>query len=70
MENQDSLELALSIISGRKKVGHLSQRDWEELGYDTYRFGWRDRPNEDDIKIKAEEIIFNCLVNGVQKEEK
>lgn len=59
--NEAQLRLALSIISGRKQRTGMDDSDWNLLGYDVYKFGYYGTPNNDDIKERAEDIIFDAL---------
>jgi hypothetical protein len=58
---QRRLRMALGILSGRV----LSPNDdtLEKLGYDPYKFSGYGRPSVDEIRRKAEEIVFAAIQN-------
>ena len=54
------LRLALGIISGRIKS--LSADDFNDLGYDSYKFGHYGKPDEDELKQRAEDILIDAIL--------
>lgn len=54
------LRLAIAIVSGRKTS--FDSEDYLDLGYDPYRFGYYGTPSLDDVKEKAESILYNAIM--------
>ncbi len=54
------LRLAIAIVSGRKTS--FDSEDYINLGYDPYRFGYYGTPSPDDVKEKAESILYNAIM--------
>jgi hypothetical protein len=65
--NLDKLRFALGILSGRIEVG--DNFDWDRLGYDPYRFGAFGTPSASDVREKAEDIVYDAIVEvtGIEK---
>ena len=60
-KNRKKVSLALSIISGRASIKFLDSEEWDLLGCDFYRFHGMGLPDEDNVKVKAEEIILDAI---------
>ncbi len=71
-EEKKQLRLALGIISGRKDISILMKYRDEEvllLGYDPTKMGYYGRPTEDDVRQRAEELVYEHLVGSFKSEE-
>ncbi len=62
MGKEQKIYLALGILSGRIAASYLDSDEYELLGYDTYKFSYYGRPDELDIKQKAENIIYDTII--------
>ncbi len=62
MEKEQKIYLALGILSGRIDASYLDSDEYKLLGYDTYKFSYYGRPDEFDIKQKAENIIYDAII--------
>lgn len=60
--------LALGIISGR--VVDLDLDDYNEIGFDSYKFGYYGKPTFEEIKRKAEGIILDLLFPDTEESER
>lgn len=56
MMNQDKIKLALAVLSGR--LVNLDNEKLKLLGFNTYNFWKEGKLSSDEIKIKAENIIY------------
>ena len=55
------LRLSLKIISGRKKYEDLDYNHFEILGWDSYKFGYSGKPSENEVKERAEDIVYDAI---------
>jgi len=58
---RSKLRLVLSIVSQRRKFDDLTVRDFELLGYDTYKFGAYGKPDRDEVLSQCEGFLFDCI---------
>ena len=63
---KDKARLALRIISGGLVADELGTLQMELLGYDTCNFYHLGRPTEEQVKIKAEEILLDAIFGDKQ----
>lgn len=59
--------LALGILSGRKAPEHVGIEDHLLLGYDPSQFACYGRPDDVNLKERAEEVLFGLLFRGGEK---
>lgn len=63
--DEEALRVSLGIISGRLRASDLSVGNVCSLRYDSHRY-W-DGIRDDDLKETAEDIITECIINGVNR---
>ena len=54
------LRLALGILSGRIKDIDIDQ--YATLGYDAYKFSAFGKPDENELRSRAEDIVFDAIM--------
>lgn len=58
------LRRALTILSGTKRIEDVCHDDLAELGYDPYKFSYYGKPNAAEIREKAEDIVYQAIVQA------
>lgn len=61
MKKRELARLALRIISGRYNGEYLDNETYLALGYDPYRFSYYGRPDDSELKEKAEDILLDLI---------
>lgn len=56
----EDLRLALGILSGRIK--DIDVHQYGMLGYDTYKFSAFGKPDENELRSRAEDIVFDAIM--------
>jgi hypothetical protein len=52
---------AIRILCSTDLLHQLDGRDYDILGYDPYKFGYYGKPNDEEIKARCNEIVFNYI---------
>jgi hypothetical protein len=52
---------AIRILCSTDLLYQLDSKDYDILGYDTYKFGYYGIPKDEEIKARCNEIIFNYI---------
>ncbi len=66
--DRNKIKLALGIISGRVNINLLNEDEWYDLGYEPHSFSKLGTPVVDNVKSKAEDIIYEALKSKIVKE--
>jgi hypothetical protein len=56
------VRMALAILSGRKNADTIMYDDLEKLGYDSHKFSYYGRPDQAELRERAEDILLEAIL--------